>query len=127
MVKLARVSETWRIRARTSRSACHRTLAAAGLGAEAMVQASTAMLAAACGAAHAAVAGIEIDDELPTARLLFEVLVPQEALSLEQAAIITRAQGLARSYAETTAPVPEEMVRRVLADAEELVAWAEGV
>jgi len=85
------------------------------------------MLAAACGAAHAAVAGIEIDDELPTARLLFEVLVPQEALSLEQAAIITRAQGLARSYAETTAPVPEEMVRRVLADAEELVAWAEGV
>jgi len=100
------------------------TLAVAGLGAEALAQASSAMLAAACSAACTAVKVIEIDDEMPTARLLFEVLVTRDVLDLEQAAIIARADGLARAYAETTEPVPEETVSRVLTDAEGLVAWA---
>lgn len=101
------------------------TLASADLGAEAAAQAFHAMLSAAIGAAYAAQDGLEIDEDMPTARLLYEVLVSRGVLSLEQAGIISRAEGLARTYAESTDPIPVDTLHRILVDAKSLVRWAD--
>ncbi len=91
-------------------------LRAAGAGAEAMAQAHACMLAVA--------RSLACDDgerdpaaDLPPARLIYEVLVPRGLLSLEQAALIGRAEGLAASYTNVAQAAPEDLVEVVLADA----------
>ncbi len=97
-----------------------RMLAASELGAEALANASAGLLATACSAAGA----LEIDEQMAASQLLFEILVPQEILNLEQAAIISRAEGLAQSYANATQSVPESTMQMVLEDAEKFLEWA---
>lgn len=97
-----------------------RTLATAGLGAEAIAQAHACMTAA----LQAMTSDAADTEDLPSARLLYERLVPQGLLSLEQAALVSRADGLARAYSEATQPVPAETVGAVLEDARGLLEHA---
>ncbi|MCK4412666.1 MAG: DEAD/DEAH box helicase [Candidatus Eisenbacteria sp.] len=100
-----------------------RTLAAAGLGAEAIAQGHACMTAA----LQAMTADATETEDLPSARLLYERLVPQGLLSLEQAALVSRADGLARAYSEATQPVPPGTVEAVLEDARGLLEHAAGL
>jgi len=94
-----------------------RQLATAQMPAEALGQAHAAMVAAlqaravSCGAAP----------DLPSPRLLYEILVPRQLLGLEQAALVSRAEGLARAYSDSLVPVPPPLLEAVLADAAALV------
>ncbi len=99
------------------------TLASAGMGAEALEQAFAAMSAAM--RAKAIDAGtVEGVSGLPPVRLLYEVLVPKGLLTLEDAARASKAEGLARAYANATLPAPAQMVRDVLEDARRMLAEA---
>ncbi len=60
--------------------------------------------------------------ELPPPRLLYEILVPQGKLTLEQAAQISRAEGLAQAYSQSTVAVPSALLSMVLSDAESLLS-----
>jgi hypothetical protein len=93
------------------------SLSDAGLHAEALEHAFGAMLQAARSLAPDGVNGA---GEVP-ARLLWEVLVPRQLLSLEQAGLVQRAEALARAYGSSAAPVPRELVAAVLTDAHGLV------
>ncbi len=114
--------------------AAARTLAAAGLGAEAIEQAHASMVAV----MHALATGLSdgqrasegahgTDDAqaLGAARLLYEILVPQGVLSLERAAMISRAEGLARAYGTAPQAADRGLVETVLADAESLLRVVE--
>ncbi len=128
-------------------------LAAGDLGSEALGQAFAAlgavMRALAVDAGLAADAGLAVDaglaadaaatnasadmdtdtdtlDGLPPVRLLYEVLVPRGLLTLEDAAKISRAEGLARAYAGLDPPAPAQVVDEVLADARRMVTKATG-
>ncbi len=94
-----------------------RSLRSGGMGPEALEQASSAM--------HQAIRSLapangEVVEMVP-ARLLYEVLVPQGKLTLEQAGLIQRAEALARAYGTSTAPVPEGLLSQVIRDAEGLL------
>jgi superfamily II DNA or RNA helicase len=91
-------------------------MAGAGLPAESIAAARDAMLAAVRG-----VAAGSAEYDLPVARLLFEVLVPSGRLTLERAALVAKADGLARAYGESPAPVPPAIALAVLEDARRLV------
>ena len=107
-----------------------RVLLAAGAGAEAMAQAHACMLAVLRSLAYSIegetgdhAAGDAVDETpaaagLPVPRLLYEILVPRGILSLDQAARIGRAEGLASSYADVAAAPPADLVTEVLSDAE---------
>ncbi len=101
--------------------AAARTLAAASLGAEAIEQACACMTEA----LRALVLGDDSPSAqtqgLPPARLLYEVLVPRGLLTLEQSALVSRAEGLSRAYAGAAQPVGAELVQTVLGDAERLL------
>ncbi len=99
------------------------TLATAGLGAEAIAQGHACMTAT----LRAMTPDAADTEDLPSARLLYERLVPQGLLGLEQAALVSRAEGLARAYSEATQPVPSETVGAVLEDARELLKHAAGL
>ncbi len=90
-------------------------MVAAGLPAEAIVAARDAMVAAVGGLA----AGTEPD--LPAARLLFEVLVPAGRLTLETAALVAKADGLARAYGSAAVPPLATTAQSVLEDARRIV------
>ena len=94
-----------------------KSLDEAGLGAEAIENASIAMLQAA--RALAPTNGSPAAD-VP-ARLLWEVLVPQQQLTLEQAGLIQRAEALARAYGNSDTPAAPALVSQVLTDAHQLL------
>ncbi|MFH1844083.1 MAG: DEAD/DEAH box helicase [bacterium] len=95
-------------------------LAAAQFGAEALVHAHAGMLST----LRALSVDLDIDKGIPPARLLFEILVPHGTLNLEQAALVTRAEGLATAYADITQPLPENLIDTVLTDSLELLETA---
>jgi len=114
--------------------AAARTLAAAGLGAEAIEQAHASMVAAmralatGLGDQRPPAEGTHGTDDaqaLGAARLLYEILVPQGVLSLERAALISRAEGLARAYGTAPQAADRSLVETVLADAESLLRVVE--
>jgi hypothetical protein len=90
---------------------------AAELPAEAIAAARDAMLAAIGGLAPGAV-----EPDLPAARLLFEILVPAGRLTLESAALVAKADGLARAYGVAAVPPPAATAPSVLEDARRIVA-----
>jgi superfamily II DNA or RNA helicase len=90
-------------------------MVSAGLPAEAIVAARDAMVAAVSGQAAAT------DPDLPAARLLFEVLVPTGRLTLERAALVAKADGLARAYGASSVPPPAATAQSVLEDARRIV------
>lgn len=100
-----------------------RQLAGADLGAEAVVQAEAAIATGLRAVAARWVEQTAADggDDMAPARLLYEVLVPRGALSLEQAARAARVESLARAYSDCVAPVPGPLVQATLADAGDLL------
>jgi hypothetical protein len=90
-------------------------MVAAELPAEAIVAARDAMMAAVSGL------GAGTEPDLPAARLLFEILVPAGRLTLEQAALVAKADGLARAYGGAAVPPPTSAAQSVLADARRVV------
>jgi hypothetical protein len=106
----------------TRKLAAAKTLAAGGLGAEAIGQAHACMIAV----LRALAADVAEPEELPSARLLYEKLVPQGTVTLEQAALVSRADGLARAYADSTHPVSGEIVAAVIEDGKRLLEHAGG-
>ena len=93
------------------------TLAATHLGAEAISQAHACMIAA----VRSLAVNEAAEDSVPPARLLYEILVPRGSLDLQQAALISRADGLAKAYADITQPVSPNTVQAVLGDARGLL------
>ena len=99
-----------------------RKLADAELPAEALTQASSAMT-------HMLRALAPDPDQIgdvPPSRLLYETLVPRGILTLEQAAMISRAEGLSRAYTDSTLPVPPNLLQIVMADAQRLLQHLSG-
>ncbi|MBI5487030.1 MAG: DEAD/DEAH box helicase [Deltaproteobacteria bacterium] len=92
----------------------------AELPAEAIAAARDAMLAAVSGLAPGAT-----EPDLPAARLLFEVLVPAGHLTLENAALVAKADGLARAYGAAAVPPPVATAHSVLEDARRIVGELE--
>jgi hypothetical protein len=94
-----------------------RTLADSGLGTES--------IALSCQAMHATLRALAANgadpEELPPARLLYEKLVPAEKLTLEQAAIISRADSLSHAYANSVQAVDQGLVGQILNDATRLL------
>jgi hypothetical protein len=92
-------------------------MVAADLSCEAVSTARDAMLAA--------VGGLTPEPppaDLPPARLLFEVLVPSGHLTLELAALVAKADGLARAYGTAAVPPPMGIALSVIDDARRIVA-----
>ncbi|MFN7950617.1 MAG: helicase-related protein [bacterium] len=92
------------------------TLLASELPSEALAQAHAAM--------EAAVRALDPDaggDTPHAARLLYEHLVPRGLFDLERAALVSRADGLARAFAELPVAPPRELVMAVVADARRIV------
>ena len=94
-----------------------KTLADSGLGTESIALSSQAM--------HATLRALITDetgsDDLPPARLLYEKLVPAERLTLEQAAIISRADSLSKAYANSVQTADPGLVGQILNDAKRLL------
>jgi hypothetical protein len=61
------------------------------------------------------------EPDLPAARLLFEILVPAGRLTLERAALVAKADGLARAYGGASVPPPAATAQSVLEDARRIV------
>jgi hypothetical protein len=89
-------------------------LAEAGMGTEAVVQAHAAMLARV-----RALLPRDRDTDDPTAlnAAVYEVLLAEETITLDQAGALSRAGDLCRIFADREAPVPEALVTRTLQEA----------
>ena len=97
------------------------TMAVSGLGGEAVELARAAMEAALKAKA------LETGKEAATlSGLLYEVLLPEGLITMEQAGLASRAEGVARAYAESPAPPPAALVGAVLEDAKTLVGAMAG-
>jgi superfamily II DNA or RNA helicase len=94
-----------------------RRLADDELGGEALVPISGALIAMARARAED-----DASAALPPVRLLYEVLVPAEHLSPEQAALILRAEALASAYGQSADAPPDALLQAVLREATELHA-----
>jgi hypothetical protein len=94
-------------------------LVGSDLAAEAIVAARDAMVAAVSGLAAAT------ESDLPAARLLFEILVPAGRLTLESAALVAKADGLARAYGSAAVPPPAAVAQSVLDDARRILEGVE--
>ena len=92
------------------------SMAESGLGGEAAELARAAMEAAL--KAKALGTGKEA---ATLSGLLYEVLLPEGLITMEQAGLASRAEGVARAYAESPAPPPDALVHAVLEDAKTLV------
>ena len=93
------------------------SMAASDMGAEAL-----SMAASAVEAALRAAAADDGNGALGATRLLHEVLLPGNLVTVEQAGMAAKVEGLARAYAESTVPPPTPLVAAVLDDARGLLA-----
>jgi superfamily II DNA or RNA helicase len=93
------------------------SMAATDMGAEAL-----SMAASAVEAALRAAAADDGNGALGATRLLHEVLLPGNLVTVEQAGMAAKVEGLARAYAESTVPPPTPLVAAVLDDARGLLA-----
>lgn len=91
-------------------------MAEAGLGAEAVEMAHSAMEAAL--KIKALPLGKEAAD---LSGLLYEILLPAGLISMEQAGLASRAEGIARAYAESAVPPPGDLVGAVIEDTRAIV------
>jgi len=89
-------------------------LAEAGMGTEAVVQAHAAMLARV-----RALLPRDRDSDDPTAlhAAVYEVLLAEETITLDQAGALSRAGDLCRIFADREAPVPKALATRTLEEA----------
>lgn len=89
-------------------------LAEAGLGTEAVVQAHAAMLARVRALLPR---DRETDDPVALNAAVYEVLLAEETITLDQAGALSRAGDLCRIFADREAPVPDALVGSTLAEA----------
>jgi hypothetical protein len=108
--------ELGRVAARRFRAA--KTLAEAGLGAEAIAQARDAMLVR---VRSLLPPEEDTSDTNELVRAVYSKLLPADRITIDQTGALSRLGDLVRAFGDRDLPVPERVLRQALEEAEEFV------